>query len=69
MRAGLAAVTDNKIYCTCRQPDNGREMVACDSKTCKIEWFHLDCVGLKKVPKGKWFCESCKALKMSKKGF
>jgi hypothetical protein len=22
--------------------------------------FHYDCIGLKKAPKGKWFCPDCK---------
>ena len=48
-----------KVFCTCRMPDSGREMVQCT--TCK-EWFHTDCV---KVPKlvlcndDAWHCKSC----------
>ncbi|KAL8754487.1 MAG: hypothetical protein Q9199_004311 [Rusavskia elegans] len=48
-------------YCYCNQVSYG-EMVACDMDTCPREWFHLDCVGLTKAPKGnaKWFCDGCK---------
>lgn len=35
---------------------NGMSL-ACDN--C-LEWYHLKCVGLKRVPKAKhWFCRSC----------
>ncbi|CAG8789006.1 2218_t:CDS:1, partial [Racocetra persica] len=27
---------------------------------CPIEWYHLDCVGLKAVPEGRWFCDTCR---------
>ena len=31
-----------------------------------IEWFHYKCVGLRRKPRGKWFCEACrKARKAS----
>ncbi|CEP08329.1 hypothetical protein [Parasitella parasitica] len=43
------------LYCYCQQVSYG-EMVACDNTDCEIEWFHLACVDLKTVPKGKWFC-------------
>ncbi|KAI5649926.1 hypothetical protein M9H77_35931 [Catharanthus roseus] len=26
---------------------------------CKIEWFHIGCVGLKESPKGNWYCPDC----------
>lgn len=42
---------DEPRYCLCNNVSYG-EMVACDSKGCKREWFHLACVGLKTAPKG-----------------
>ncbi|KAI9473953.1 MAG: hypothetical protein EXX96DRAFT_487770 [Benjaminiella poitrasii] len=50
------------LYCYCQQVSYG-EMVACDNAECEIEWFHLACVDLKTVPKGKWYCNNC-ILKM-----
>ncbi|KAG2203477.1 uncharacterized protein EV154DRAFT_511682 [Mucor mucedo] len=50
------------LYCYCQQISYG-EMVACDNTDCEIEWFHLACVDLKTVPKGKWYCSNC-ILKM-----
>ncbi|KAI8389278.1 hypothetical protein BD560DRAFT_320371 [Blakeslea trispora] len=46
------------LYCYCQQVSYG-EMVACDNTDCEIEWFHLACVDLKTVPKGKWYCSNC----------
>lgn len=48
------------VYCHCRQVSFG-EMVGCDGSECRFEWFHLACVGLKKPPKGKWYCEDCRS--------
>ena len=36
-------------YCYCNGVSYG-EMVACDNKDCKREWFHLECAGLRKAP-------------------
>lgn len=43
-------------------------MVACDSKNCSIEWFHLNCVGLDEVPDDstKWYCPNCRMMKWIK---
>lgn len=40
-------------YCICNKPSFGR-MVACDDHDCPIEWFHFNCVRVKKIPKGEW---------------
>lgn len=37
-------------YCYCNRVSFG-EMVGCDGEQCKIEWFHLECVGLRSAPK------------------
>jgi inhibitor of growth protein 4 len=47
-------------YCICKSVSFG-QMVGCDNPTCKIEWFHFQCVGLTANPKGKWYCPSCRA--------
>ena len=43
-------------YCYCHGVSYG-EMVACDNDDCPREWFHLECVGLTRAPKG-----NCKQL-------
>ena len=51
------------MYCYCQQPeDDENDMIGCDFKNCKIEWFHLKCLKIKKVPNGKWFCPDCRKL-------
>ncbi|TFK42825.1 hypothetical protein BDQ12DRAFT_676851 [Crucibulum laeve] len=49
-------------YCVCNSVSFG-EMIACDDANCAREWFHLGCVGLTKIPEGKWFCDECKATR------
>ncbi|KAG7099884.1 hypothetical protein E1B28_001685 [Marasmius oreades] len=58
--------TDDKPYCFCNRVSFG-EMIACDSKDCEIEWFHLNCVALEAVPTGTWFCDTCKNKKNNKR--
>lgn len=58
---------DEERYCYCQGVSYG-EMVACDKPDCPRQWFHLDCIGLKSVPKSaKWYCEECKEA-LAKKG-
>ncbi|KRX61329.1 Bardet-Biedl syndrome 2 -like protein [Trichinella sp. T9] len=52
-------IDDQSIYCYCNQPSFG-SMVACDSLTCKYEWFHYECVGVTEAPKGDWYCPDCR---------
>ncbi len=56
---------DNRKYCICQSVSYG-DMVACDNETCKLEWFHWTCVGLKAEPKGKWYCPVCTAQEKEK---
>ncbi|KAI9491653.1 hypothetical protein BDB00DRAFT_874037 [Zychaea mexicana] len=56
--ADLPIDPNEPLYCYCQQVSYG-EMVACDNTDCEIEWFHLACVDLKTVPKGKWYCNNC----------
>lgn len=47
------------LYCYCNQVAYG-EMVGCDGENCQLEWFHLPCINLETLPKGKWYCDDCK---------
>lgn len=58
---------DEPRYCWCNQPSFG-EMIACDNEKCPKEWFHYQCVGLKKAPKGEWFCsDKCRKQRLRQK--
>lgn len=59
---GVVNKPDTPTYCICNS-HSVDEMVACDGSGCKIEWFHFACVGLRKKPKGQWFCDECKKKK------
>ena len=45
------------VFCICRMPDNGSQMICCDR--CD-KWFHLDCVGTSSVEHVSWLCSSCR---------
>lgn len=49
-----------EAYCKCRSHIQGSDMIACDNKDCKIEWFHYECVGITTPPEGEWYCEECR---------
>ena len=47
-------------YCWCDGGESGK-MVACENELCPREWFHFECVGLTRKPRGKWYCsKQCK---------
>ncbi len=50
------------VYCYCKQPEDERHMIACDNPACTIEWYHMDCLKIKTIPKGKWFSPTCRVL-------
>ncbi|KAE8220260.1 hypothetical protein CF319_g6188 [Tilletia indica] len=60
---------DQTRYCYCQQVSYG-EMIACDSRDCPYEWFHLVCVNLTVVPPegSKWYCDHCLEKRAKKKG-
>ncbi len=55
---GYPVDPNEPTYCVCGQVSFG-EMIACDNEECSIKWFHIDCIGLKSLPKGKWYCPEC----------
>ncbi|KAK9349262.1 hypothetical protein V1522DRAFT_396073 [Lipomyces starkeyi] len=50
--------SSQKTYCICDDVSYG-DMIACDDKNCKIEWYHLGCVNMKRPPRGEWICPLC----------
>ena len=49
-------------WCICKMSEDEDDLIICESKTCKIRWFHIKCMRIKKIPKVK-----CKTNK--KKGY
>lgn len=56
----LVSDEENSIYCICKK-ESKDDMIECDNEFCKGMWFHLKCVGLKKVPEKEWYCQDCLA--------
>lgn len=52
------ATQEEQKYCLCKDVSYG-DMICCDNRNCKTQWFHFTCVGLSQAPKGKWFCPIC----------
>lgn len=47
-------------WCTCKRWKQ-EKMIACDgTPDCPFEWFHYSCVGIRRAPKGKWYCSVCR---------
>ena len=55
----ISSDEDDQLYCYCQRGESGK-MIECENKECKIGWFHFTCVGIRRVPKGQWFCPDCK---------
>lgn len=61
-QAAQAHIPDT--YCWCNGKDEGK-MVACDNDSCERQWFHFECVGISRKPRGKWFCSAdCRRKEM-----
>ena len=58
--------TQKEVWCFYRCEESG-EMIACDNEQCKIGWFHINCLRIEKVPRGKWFCPECTKRKRGRK--
>lgn len=57
-----------EVYCKCRSL-KASDLIGCDNKGCKIEWFHYECVGITTPPDGEWYCDDCRVLLNSKRAF
>ena len=55
----LPSDKENQLYCVCSGPEFGKMASHCDNAKCGVQWFHYKCVGLKRAPRGKWFCKTC----------
>ena len=49
---------DSATWCYCNKGESG-EMIACDNFQCLIQWFHLTCLKITHIPKGKWYWPNC----------
>lgn len=56
--SGNTSASDSRqVWCYFNGDEEG-EMIGCDSKQCKIQWFHTSCLKIANIPKGKWFVQT-----------
>ena len=58
----IAETEQDELWRYCRQPEGDQQMIACDDNTCRIQWFYVSCLSIKKIPKCKWFYQDCRKL-------
>ena len=49
------------IWCLCREPEYGR-MIECSNEDCPTQWYHYECVNIRRCPRGKWICPECSEI-------
>jgi hypothetical protein len=54
----LPDTDESKLWCICRDVDDGEKMILCAEPRCKARWFHFECVGLETSPaeEEEWWC-------------
>lgn len=59
--ASPVSVLSSNGWCYCGKDETFDNMIGCDSKDCKIQWYHFSCLKLTEdeIPRGKWFCPDC----------
>ena len=62
MSSSTSSTEDTEeVWCYCRQPNYG-SMIGCSNDDCTIQWFHFECMRIRRAPKGDWYCPSCRKL-------
>ena len=53
--------TSVATYCVCGEAFES-DMIKCDNKNCRIQWYHWHCVGITRDPgDGVWYCPTCRS--------
>jgi len=63
-KCACSNVQDKLIICVCRAEYNEDvyNVIGCDNENYPYVWLHFNCAGIKHVPKGQWFCKSCRKV-------
>lgn len=48
-----------ELWCICRLPDDGSEMIFCENSNCLVQWFHVKCMKMSTIPENSWYCPNC----------
>lgn len=65
----LSCESSDLVICICQtvyKPDKD-DVIGCDNENCPYIWLHFKCAKIKRVPKGKWYCPSCRKLSQFRK--
>ena len=56
------AIQKPSTWCYCQLDDDevGSDLIGCVNPQCPIQWYHIACLQLDYVPRGKWYCPDCK---------
>ena len=49
-------------WCYCNGEESGK-MICCENDNCSIQWFHVGCLKIKRIPKKAWYCPDCRKEK------
>lgn len=50
---------DGDVWCSCQQYIPDTTLIGCDNDNCKVQWYHMICLGLSAEPVGTWICPTC----------
>ena len=60
-----STAVDNSVelFCVCQtEYDEDVKYIGCDNIECIYKWCHYECMGVKRAPKGKWYCTECRKM-------
>ena len=60
-----STAVDNSVelFCVCQtEHDEDAKYIGCDNIECIYKWCHYECMGVKRAPKGKWYCTECRKM-------
>lgn len=47
------------VWCFCEQYIPDSQLIGCDNDNCKVQWYHMACLGITAEPVGSWICPTC----------
>ena len=62
LQAVSITIQEPAAWCYCQLEDDEvcSDLIGCDNPQCPIQWYHIACLELDYVPRGKWYCPDCK---------
>ena len=62
VRPKYTIVCNGEVYHSMQESGN---MIGCENDDCAIQWFHVECLRIKHIPKKAWYCPECRKGKHS----